>query len=407
MAQPRKLATANAGTRSQAADRAASQATPARTAPKTSSLRTTLAIFALFCIVGAIPAALGGETFGYWRLPITSAQLASPPWSLSYDTPLATSTPMLANATLRVVTTPGGSSVIATLEPGFAAQVNRYATQAGVRWAQIRWAGPTHAAGGSGWTQASGLVAASGASQSSQARDIGDLGALSPTFGQAIGALGPDFASALYFPAAGASYHTAAIDQPEALGAQITPLLLTVLYAKGIVAAQPNAGSGPPPIARDLVAGNAQALTFDYALVGGAAGMDSFLTQRHITGFQFAAQQPLQAKGTARGLSLFYSALASGQLVNAHDQAELTALLASANTGAVTAVTPQTIIGAGALVVTTASSAGGAVTIAAGALTPASGPSVVVVAIAHGATPAATQKALQTFFGGLIPIIQG
>src|SRR6185437_10246327 len=169
MAQPRKLAAANAGTRSQAADRAAGQAASTRTAPKTSSLRATLAIFALFCIVGAIPAALGGETFGYWRLPITSAQLASPPWSLSYDTPLATSTPMLANATLRVVTTPGGSSVIATLEPGFAAQVNRYATQAGVRWAQIRWAGPTHAAGGSGWTQASGLVAASGASQSSQA----------------------------------------------------------------------------------------------------------------------------------------------------------------------------------------------------------------------------------------------
>jgi hypothetical protein len=111
MAQPRKLATANAGARSQAAGQAASQAAPARTAPKTSSLRTTLAIFALFCIVGAIPAALGGETFGYWRLPITSAQLASPPWSLSYDTPLATSTPMLANATLRVVVTSGGGTV--------------------------------------------------------------------------------------------------------------------------------------------------------------------------------------------------------------------------------------------------------------------------------------------------------
>ena len=406
MAQPRKLATANAGARSQAAG----QVAPARTAPKTSSLRTTLAIVALFCIVGAIPTALGGETFGYWRLPITNAQLASAPWSLNYDTPLATPTPMLANATLRVVTTPGGSSVIATLEPGFATQVSRYAMRAGVRWAQIHWAGPTHAAGGSGWTLASGLVAAngtSGTSQSSQARDIGDLGALSPTFGQAIGALGPGFASTLYFPAAGASYHTATVDQPEALGAQITPLLLTMLYANGIVAAQPNASKGPPQIARDLVAGNAQALTFDYALVGGAAGMDSFLTQRHNTGFQFAAQQPLQAKGTVRSLSLFYSALASGQLVNAHDQAEITTLLASANSAAAAAVAPQSIIGAGALIVTTASGAGGTVAIAAGTLTPASGPSVVVVALAHGATPAATQKALQTFFGGLIPIIQG
>lgn len=396
MAQPRKLP--------------AAPAAAARTAPRANSLRTTLTIFALFCVVGAIPTALGGEAFGYWRLPITSVQLAAPPWSLSYDTPLAQPTTMLANATLRVVTAPGGSSVIATLEPGFATQVSRYATHAGVRWAQIHWGGPTSAAGGSGWTQASGLVAASGASgasQSGQPRDIGDLGALSPAFGQAVGALGPGFASALYFPSAGSSYHTATIDQPETLGAQTTPLLLTALYAKGIVAAQPNASGGPPPIARDLVAGNAQALTFDYALVGDAAGMDSFLTQRHVTGFQFAAQQPLQAKGTARSLSLFYAALASGQLVNAHDQAEITTLLASANGPAAATVAPQSIIGAGALIVTTAPGAGGVVTIAAGALTPASGPSVVVVAIAHGATPAATQKALQTFFGGLIPIMKG
>ncbi|HEY7849612.1 MAG TPA: hypothetical protein VIC27_06070, partial [Ktedonobacterales bacterium] len=326
MAQPRKLAAANAG----APGRAPALA-PARTVARVSSLRTALTIFALFCVVGAIPAALGGETLGYWRLPITGAQLAAPPWSLSYDTPLARPAPVLANATLRIVTTPGGSSVIATLEPGFAAQVSRYATRAGVRWAQIHWDGPTHAAGGSGWTPASGLVAASGASQSGQARDIGDLGALSPAFGQTIGALGPGFASALYFPAAGASYHTANSDQSEALGAQITPLLLVALYAKGIVAAQPNASSGPPPIARDLVAGNAQALTFDYELVGDAAGMDSFMAQHHLTGVQFVAQQPQQAKGSASGLSLFYTALAAGQLVNPHDLAEITTLLASAN----------------------------------------------------------------------------
>jgi hypothetical protein len=285
--------------------------------------------------------------------------------------------------------------------------VTRYATRSGARWAQVRWDGPTHAAGGSGWTLASGLIAASGASQPGQARDIGDLGALSPALGQTATALGTGFVSALYFPKAQASYHSANIDQAGPLGAQIVPLLLAALYAKGIVAAQPNATSGPPQIARDLAAGNGQALTFDYALVGDAQGMDTFLTAHNVTGFQFAARAPLQTQGTARGLSLFYTALANGALVNPHDNAEIISLLASANTSGATAVAPQSIIGAGALIVTTSPGDGGVVTIASGILTPASGPSVVVVAIAHGATAAATQKTLQTYFGRLIAIMQG
>ncbi|HZC07196.1 MAG TPA: hypothetical protein VE338_16295, partial [Ktedonobacterales bacterium] len=376
------------------------------TRSRASGPRAALTIFALFLAMGAIPVALGGEAFGFWRLPITSVQLAAAPWSLSYDTPLLAPTPVLANATLHVVTAPGGSSAIATLEPGFAAQETRFATRSGVRWAQIRWSGPTHAAGGSGWTLASGLVAASGASQSG-AHDIGDMGALSPAFGQAINTLGPGFTSTLYFPAMGASYHTTAIDQPESLGAQVIPLLLTALYAKGIVAAQPNASKGPPQIARDLVAGDAQALTFDYELVGDASGMDAFLTQRHITGFQFVTRQPSQTKGTARSLALFYTALVTGALVNAHDQAEILTLLAGANNAVAASVAPQTIIGSGALDVTTAPGNGGVSAIAAGILTPSSGPSVVVVAIAHGAISAATTKSLQTCFGRLIPIIQG
>jgi hypothetical protein len=311
---------------------------------------------------------------------------------------------MLANATLHVVTAPGGATVIATLEPGFSAQVTRYATRAGARWAQISWGGPTHAAGGSGWTLASGLIAASGASQ---ARDIGDLGALSPAFDQTVSALGPGFSSALYFPSAQASYHTANVDQIEPVGAQVVPLALAALYAKGIVAAQPNATSGPPQVARDLAAGNAQALTFDYELVGDAQGMDTFLTSHHVPGFQFVTHAPLQTKGTARSLSLFYTALANGALVSPHDSAEIIALLAGANTSGATAIAPQSIIGSGALVVTTNLADGGVVTIAAGVLTPSSGPSVVVVAIARGATAAATQKSLQSYFGRLIAIIQG
>ncbi|HEU5345451.1 MAG TPA: hypothetical protein VFU60_13980 [Ktedonobacterales bacterium] len=388
--------------------RAASTAPASGAGGSAGALRATLAIFALFLLIGVVPSALAGEAFGVWRLPSTGGPLISLPWSLSYETPLPTPSAMLANATLRVVTTPGGSQVVATLQPGFSVRVARYATTAGERWAQIQWSGPTHATGGSGWVSASGLIAASGASQSGQARDIGDLGALSPAFGQAIGALGPGFNATLYFPAAGATYASASVDQPESLGGQIVPVLLTALYAKGIVAAQPNASNGPPAIARDLAADNAQALTFDYELLGDAAGLDSFMAQHHLTGFQFVAHQPTQAKGTARGLVLFYAALASDALTSAHDAGEITTLLANANAKPASAVTPQTFIGSGALTVTTASASasGDVVAIAAGVAQPASGPQVIVIAIAHGATSAATQQALQTFFQQLAPLAQ-
>jgi hypothetical protein len=408
MAQPRKAATPPAAAHSKAAGGAPRAArAPAPPSDGGNALRTTLTVFVLFLLVGVVPTALAGEAFGFWRLPTVAGQLITPPWSPSYDSSLATPSPMLANATLHVMMTPGGSQSVATLQPGFAVQVTRYATDAGARWAQIVWGGPTHAAGGSGWTLASGLIAASGASQSGQARDLGDLGALSPAFGQSIGALGSGFRAALYFPAAGASYTSAGVDQPESLGSQIIPVLLTALYARGIVAAQPNASSGPPTIARDLVAGNAQALTFDYELVGDAAGLDAFMTQHQLAGFQFVAHQPAQATGTARALSLFYAALASGALTNAHDQGEILALLASADTTSASVVTQPTLIGSGALVVTNANGTGGAVAIATGILQPANAPAVVVVAIAHGVSSAATQQALQTFFQKLSPIVVG
>lgn len=403
MAQPRKAATPPAAP----AAKTPAKSPPVSPAGGANALRTTLIVFALFLLVGAIPSALAGEAFGFWRLPSIAGQLTTPPWSLSYDASLTRPAPMLANATVQVVMTPGGSQHVATLQPGFAVQVTRYATNAGARWAQITWGGPTHAAGGSGWTLASGLIAASGTSQSGQARDIGDLGALSPAFGQAIGALGSGFSAALYFPAAGASYASANVDQPVGLGSQIIPVLLTALYSKGIVAAQPNASSGPPTIAKDLVAGNAQALTFDYELVGDAAGLGAFMTQHQLAGFQFVARQPAQATATARALSLFYTALATGALTNAHDQGEILALLASANATEASAVTQPTLIGSGALVVTTATASNGVVSIAAGILQPANAPAVVVVAIGQGANSAATQQAIQMFFQKLAPIAEG
>ncbi|HEX8982022.1 MAG TPA: hypothetical protein VF792_04585 [Ktedonobacterales bacterium] len=366
------------------------------------AMRATITIFALFCILGAVPTALGGEAFGVWRLPSSGVSIDSLPWTMSYDAPLAKTTPMVANTTLHVATTPGGATNEATLEPGFAVKVSRYATVAGVRWSQITWGGPTRASGGTGWTLAAGLIAISGATQ---ARDIGDLGALSPSFGQATSAFAPGFTSALYFPSTGASYHTSDIEQEQPLGSQAIPLVLAALYAKGIVASQPNAASGPPPIAHDLVNGNPQALTFDYALVGNASGMTGFLSGHHIQGFQWVADKPLESQGSVRSLSLFYAALLDGSLVNAHDQAEMLSLLAGANSSET--VAPQSIVGTGVLVVTSDTSAGSVMMTVAGVLSPANGAQAVVVASFHGATAAAAQQEAQTYFSKLIPIVHG
>lgn len=378
-------------------------ASPASTASTgNSALRAAVMIFALFCILGAIPTALGGEVFGLWRLPSSGVSLDSLPWTMSYDAPLAKPQPMVANALLHITTTPAGASSVATLEPGFAVKVTRFATVAGVRWAQVSWSGPTKLSGGSGWTLASGLIAFSG---STQARNIGDLGALSPTFGHTTAAIGAGFMATLYFPATGASYHTASIDRAQPLGTQSIPIVLAALYAKGIVASQPNAASGPPPIAHDLAYGNAQALTFDYALVGGAPGMDSFLTDHHVTGFQWVASQPLASQASARGLSLFYAALVDGSIVNGHDQAEILSLLAGAN-GA-QSVAPQSVVGAGSLVVTEDTASGATVATAAGLLAPSNGAQVVIVVTSHAATSAVARQQLQAFFSGLIPLVQG
>lgn len=366
-----------------------------------SPLRAALTVFLLFCVLGAAPLALGGEALGIWRLP-SVVSLDALPWLLNYDTPLAKPTQMVANVTLRVTSTPGGAVAIATLEPGFVVSVARYATDAGERWAQITWGGPTHATGGSGWILASGLI---GANASTHARAIGDLGALSPAFGQAASTLTAGSASALYFPAMGASYHTAEIETAQPLGTQVIPLVLAALYAKGITASQPNATSGPPQIARDLASGNAQALTFDYALVGDAAGMDSFLTEHHVTGMQFVAHEPMLAKGSVRSLLLFYTTLLGGSLLNQHDRAEMIGLLSSANSGQSAA--PQSVVGTGELLATPSSASATTPAIVTGILTPSNGAQVVVVALFYGPNDAATVKQEQTYFGRLIPLLQG
>lgn len=367
----------------------AKQATPtpgARRLPN-EGLRMALGILLLALITGMAPMALAGQVFGYWRISLSPPALTLVSSAAVYESPLAKARPMITNATIHVVSVPGGGTVIATLQPGFPVQVTRYATAGGVRWAQIRWTGPAKAAGGSGWAQAALLRAP----VASGAKPIGDLGAFSPVVARGARAAGSSFAASLYFPASGYTYRTANATRTVILGQQIIPIALVADYGLGLAARQ------SASINKDLASGNAAALTFVYHAVGGAPGMSAFLARYHITGFKFATN-PTQSTATIQGLALFFSALTSAPMVGPDDQRQIFELLAAASKVA-TAYAPASQIGSGALVVTTTQVGSGYFTIATGQLHPASGPIVIVAAISSEETTAAkSHTALQAFF---------
>lgn len=350
-------------------------------------LRMTLWIALLAIITGAAPVALAGQALGYWRIPLSLPAPPFLPGPVVYDSPLAAAQPMVANAVIQVVSAPGASAVVATLQPGFPVQVTRYASVASVRWAQVRWDGPTKTAGGTGWAKAALLrtPVAGGA------KPIGDLGSFSPALANGASAAGPGFVATLYFPASGYTYRTANTAQSITLGQQIVPVVLVSIYGMGLAAQQ------PASVTHDLASDNPEALIFDYHLVGGASGLGAYLAQRHITGFQFASV-PAQSTATVEGLGLFYSALAGTALVSADDQRQIFQLLAAANANATTYASASWI-GSGALIASTTQAAQGYATVVTGQLQPASGPAVVVVAVAASQpTAAQAQSALQAFF---------
>lgn len=366
-------------------------ATPVSVNVTGAALRMTLWILLLALITGAIPLALAGQVFGYWRLPLTAPALPFAHGAVSYDAPLAKAQPMVANATIHAVSAPGASATSATLEPGFPVQVTRYATLDGARWAQIRWEGPTKLAGGSGWAPAAQLRTPPATS----AKPIGDLGALSPAVANGASAAGSGFSAALYFPASGYMYRTASATQAITLGHQIIPIVLVADFGMGLAAQQPSS------ITQNLVSGDAGALTFVYHSLGGAPGMNAYLARYHLNGFKFATD-PLQSTATTQSLGLFYSALTEAPLASPDDQRQIFNLLVGANKSGAT-YAPNSLIGSGALVVTTEQTAKGYTTIVTGQLKPASGPAVVVVAISRDQpTAAKAQAALQAFFKSLI-----
>ncbi len=99
-------------------------ATPAKDSATGTGLRMALGILLLALVTGAVPLALAGQVLGYWRLPLTMPALPFLPSAVVYDAQLATAQPMVTNATIHVMSAPGASVSIATLEPGFPVQVD-------------------------------------------------------------------------------------------------------------------------------------------------------------------------------------------------------------------------------------------------------------------------------------------
>lgn len=363
-------------------------ATSAPSAPG-NGLRATLWILVLAAITGLAPVALAGQALGYWNIPISvpgAPFLSSAP---VYDAPLAKPLAMVVGSTAHVVAVPGDSAIVASLEPGFPVTVTRYATQGGARWAQVKWAGPVKAAGGSGWALAARLQNPGGGG----AKPIGDLGALAPAVGRAASQAGSGFAATLYFPGSGYAYHSASAGQTVALGGQIAPIVLVADYGEGLATKQPSS------INQDLANGNPQALTFVFHAVGADKGLSDYMAHYHITGFSFTPD-PAKASATVQGLGQFYTALTQAPLASAGDQRQIFALLNGANTAGGYASPSQ--VGSGALTVTTEQTAKGYTTILTGALQPANGPALTLVVVAADQpTSATSQDAVKLFLTSL------
>lgn len=357
-------------------------------APPVSSLRVTTLILLLAVVTGALPVAFAGQALGYWTLPLTAPAL--PFLAPSYDPPLAKPQAMVVNTTATIVSAPGSSATLATLEPGFPVSVTQYASQVGVRWAKVHWDGPTKTAGGSGWTQADHLQSPGPRA----AKPIGDLSALSPAVGRAASQAGSGFAASLFFPDSGYAYYSASASQTVTLGQQIIPIALVVDYGEGLASRQPSS------INQDLVSGNPEALSFVYHAAGAESGMANYMANYHISGFRFATD-PTQSTATVQALGQFYTALTQAPLVGPDDLRQIFSLLAGASSNTAPYVSASQI-GTGALTITTAKTSAGYTTMITGHLQPASGPALVLVAVsANQSTAAASQSALKSFLKAL------
>ena len=367
--------------------------------------RTSLLLLAVFCLLGAVPAALAGNVAGMWVLRLPGAPVI-------YATTAATaaSVPDLAlpreawiTASVPVISLPGGGSPVATLEAGFPVTLLKHARIAGGAWSYVRWDGPASGTGGAGWVPDGAVV-----SYGANSHPIGDLGALSPTLAAALAPYARQLAVALYFPDSGRLYHTHD-GQPFPLGGGFSALLLADAFAATEARHQAAPATGSASTAAKVAGTDAPSAAALYTQLGGAGGVTTYLSSIGISGIQPAANDWTAAQATPAALVDFYDALANRGILSAADHDTVVSLLAQANAPAVARLLDPTSLAAGSVLVTSAvqTSDGWSVS-AAGIVNPVRGPRYVVAAAVTGQpSQVAGQQALTLFYGRLAALLAG
>jgi len=374
-------------------------------------LRNAVFIFALVCVLGIAPVAIGGQMLRLWRLPSALGLPGSQAnVVVTYDAPLAAPhVAQVAATTATVLPQPGFGAPIATLQGGFPVTITQYASVGDnhTRWAHITWQGAIGAnggAGGQGWTVASALTV-SASSSGFNAAPVGDLGALSVALGQTMAASARHFIGDVYFPNGNARYYTANAEQVFPLGDGLRAILLADLYS----VAETQRQKVDPTLTQGVARGDTSSGATAYHLLGDAPGVGKYLTGNFVDGVQLANGDWLGAQSNAAALIEFYAEfdnLTPHPLLNQTDLAAAKNLLASADASAVAQIVPSRAVGSGVIVVSTGHGPGGWWAVASGALAPSSGASAAVVAVATGEPSASAAFALlRTFYQSLARVI--
>ncbi|HEX8033596.1 MAG TPA: hypothetical protein VF510_07100 [Ktedonobacterales bacterium] len=284
--------------------------------------RTMVLLLLAICVVGVGPLLVVNGLFGTLHVnmpPVPGLSLFAP--TATEATDLALPRQAWAAVRVNVMAHSGGSSQVATLEPGFPVTMTAHQKAGSTVWSRITWEGPTHASGGEGWAPDSAFVSYGG-----QGRPIGDVGALSPQLMATTAPYGSKFAAALYFPESGQLYRSRA-DQAFALGDGFRSVLLAAIFTwneePGRRVGTAVTASTAAGIARD----DASAASFAYGAVGDQAGISAYLTRAGIAGIQPAQGDWQGAQATPNALLEFYTALARKQILNDTDRATVAALL--------------------------------------------------------------------------------
>ena len=331
-----------------------------------------------FCLVGIVPLALTHQMLPTWH-----ADLPPIPALVLSQSPTATPDRSLPHAAWTIATTrvqahPGAGQVsIASFEAGFPVTVLSYQQSGATDWAHIRWHGPTNSSGGSGWVVDNALVAFE-----SDARPIGDLGALSPALGQAMAHYRDSLSAAIYFPESGQMYRVNQ-DTPFAMGDGFRSVVLLAWLAKSESLSNPPVAI--PLKAQVIAAGDQQVLPQVYSQAGSAPGISTYLTDLGVSSIQPGADW-LSAQATATAMVQFYLALEKNPGLNSFDHTLALTQLASAPTSPSTAdISAAVNVNATSVLVSgMAHSANGWTLNAAGIVTPHNGPRYIVATAIRG-----------------------